>query len=119
MTTESLSPVSRIVIETSSRPPGERSTSISLTGGAEGAEPGPSAVARGATSASVAPAIEASGPNAAPATNAPGGCAPNEPVCAVDGAAKAIGSGGRPSVPLPLALHSAGGGGEGEVGTQA
>jgi hypothetical protein len=32
MTIESLSPASRIVIETSSRPPGERSTSISLTG---------------------------------------------------------------------------------------
>src|ERR1700733_11052264 len=113
MTTESLSPVSRIVIETSSRPPGERSPSISLTGGAEGAEPGPSAVARGATSASVAPAIEASGPNAAPATNAPAGCAPTQPVCAVDGAAKAIGSGGGPAGPLPLARGSPRGGGGG------
>ena len=53
MTTESLSPASRIVIETSSRPLGERSTSISLTGGAAGAARR-AALARGATSAAAA-----------------------------------------------------------------
>ena len=51
MTTESLSPASRMVIETSSRPPGERSTSISLTDGPAAAGLAASALARGAGSA--------------------------------------------------------------------
>ena len=102
MTTESLSPASRIVIETSSRPPGERSTSISLIGGAEGAEPAASALARGVTSACPALAVEPSSWNDAPAAKGADSCAPNRSVCAADGAANVLGSGGRPSAALLL-----------------
>src|ERR1700689_5497612 len=102
MTTESLSPASRIVIETSSRPPGERSTSISLIGGAEGAEPAARALARGAASAFPALAVEPSSWNDAPATKGAESGAPNRFVCAVGGAANVVGSGGRPSAVLPL-----------------
>src|ERR1700729_3342305 len=83
MTTESLSPASRIVIETSSRPPGERSTSISRIGGVEGAGPAASALARGAAPACPARAVERASWTAAPAANV-------------------FGSEGRPSVALPL-----------------
>ena len=107
MTTESLSPASRIVIETSSRPPGERSTSISRIGGVEGAGPAASALARGATSACPALAVEPSSWNDAPAAKGADSCAPNRSVRAADGAAEATGSGGRPSAVLPLDSASA------------
>src|SRR6202161_172178 len=102
MTTESLSPASRIVIETSSRPPGERSTSISLTGEAEDLEAAASALARGATSACPALAVEPSSWNDVPAENGAESCAPNRSVCVVGGAANVLGSGGRPSAGLLL-----------------
>ncbi len=117
MTTESLSPASRIVIETSSRPPGERSTSISRIGGVEGAEPGPSALARGATSAGRALEVEPSNWNAAPAAKGADGGAPNRSVCAAGGAAEVTGSGGRPPAALPL--DSAGAWTAAEVATRA
>src|ERR1700677_3476295 len=123
MTTESLSPASRIVIETSSRPPGERSTSISLTGEAEDVEAAASALARGATSACPALAVELSSWNAAPAAKGAESCAPNRSVCVVGGAANVLGSGGRPTAALLLdsvatwtagevSSRAAGGGGE-------
>ena len=117
MTTESLSPASRIVIETSSRPPGERSTSISRIGGAEGAGPAASALARGVTSACPALAVEPSSWNDAPAAKGAESCAPNRSVCAADGAAEVTGSGGRPSAALPL--DSAGAWAAAEVATRA
>jgi hypothetical protein len=50
ITSDSLSPASRMVIETFSRPPGERSTSISLTGAVDGAGAAAVGAARGALS---------------------------------------------------------------------
>src|SRR3984957_12550691 len=112
MTTESLSPASRIVIETFSSPPGERSTSISLIGGAEDAAPMASAVARGAMFVAVTPVVEPSSANAKPATKGAEGGAPNGVDCGVDGAANSVGSGSAPSA--ALALDPAGAGGEAE-----
>jgi hypothetical protein len=117
MTTESLSPASRIVIETFSRPPGERSTSISLIGGVEDAEPAASVVVRGATSAPAAFVAEASGSNGAPTPKGAESCAPNRLVCVGDGAADGVGSGRRPSV--ALAFDPAGAAGEAEPETRA
>jgi hypothetical protein len=112
MTTESLSPASRIVIETSSSPPGERSTSISLIGGVEDADQLVSAVVRDAIAVSVLPVVEPSDANAAPATKGVEGCAPNGLDCVVDGAANRIGSGA--ALSTALALDPAGAGGEAE-----
>src|ERR1700722_13235325 len=117
MTTESLARVSRIVIETFSRPPGERSRSISLTGGVEDVEPGPSAFARGETSAFAAPVGGASGWNEALTPKGAESCAPNGLVCAIGGAPNVVGSGGRPSA--VLALDSVGAGGEAGLGARA
>src|SRR5580704_11929740 len=117
MTTDSLSPASRIVIETSSRPPGERSTSISRIGGAEGAEPAAGALARGVTAGPPALVVEPSSWNAAPAAKGAESCTPNRSVRAADGGAEATGSGGRPSAALPL--DSAGAWTAAEVATRA
>ena len=87
MTTESLSPASRIVIETSSRPPGERSTSISLTGG-RGSRGAGGERARAWRDVGARDARRRSaGFERCAATKAAESCAPNGPVCAVVGAA--------------------------------
>jgi hypothetical protein len=92
MTTESFSPVSRIVMETFSRPPGERSTSISLTGAVEDPDPAAGALARGAASVFVAVVIEALGSNDAPPTKGAESCAPNGLDGVADEAADKAGS---------------------------
>jgi hypothetical protein len=117
MTTESLSPASRIVIDTFSRPPGERSTSISLTGGDEEAARAPSEVPRGATSAGPTLVAEPSSWNEAPATKGADGCAPNGLDCVVDGTVDSVESGARPSG--VLALDPAGATGEAELEARA
>ena len=77
MTTESLSPASRIVIETFSRPLGERSTSISLTGDVASAWAGAGALARGATLAATGVSEGAKdGPGAADADSGAPNTAP-------------------------------------------
>jgi hypothetical protein len=116
MTTESLSPASRIVIETFSRPPGERSTSISLIGAEEDAEPVASAVARGAMSVLAPPVVEPSFANAVPATKGADSGAPNGLDCGVDGAANRVGSS---ELSGALALAPTGAGGEAEVEARA
>ena len=109
MTTESLSPASRIVIETSSRPPGERSTSISLTGWPAAAGLAAGALARGVTSAPAAVAVEPSSLNDGAAAKGAEISAPNGSACANDGAAEPVGSGRRPPAPSPRESADAGG----------
>src|SRR5271170_4630675 len=100
MTTESLSPESRIVIETSSRPAGDRSTSISLTGGAADACAVAGALARGATAP--AAAATSKSPNDGPAAAEAVGDVPNTLPCGADCPAEAAGSGALPSAALSL-----------------
>ncbi len=114
MTIESLSPASRIVIETSSRPPGERSRSISLTGGAAAAAVGVTALALalalapGAASGAAIPAVEPGAANEGPAARDAKSCAPNGLVCEADGGVNPLASRGRLSGALPPPLNSGG-----------
>src|SRR5579872_2457515 len=96
-----------MVIDTSSRPPGDRSTSISRTGGAVDAGLGTGAPTLGAMSAP--PAADPSAANGAAAPNGAESGAPNGPACASEGAAGAAGSGERPPGALPSPPDSAGG----------
>jgi hypothetical protein len=97
MTTESLSPASRIVIETSSRPLGERSTSISLTGAAAGGVAEADGLARGAISAAAGASL---GPNDGPAAAVDSGTPSTAPWVA-GRPPEAAGSGGPASALSP------------------